>query len=108
MIVKKKQNLPRSSFESSLGGPCAVRCGEIPGCETTPVRPFKPAKPLRPGGPEPAGKRGRVKNGPPNNAGAPNCKNGHGGTRERACAAAAAYNCNAGCNPGLDICDNKP
>lgn len=113
----KGKNSPPSSFEHSLGGPCAVRLAPLRLC-CPKFRPFalpmalRLLRPTRDGwfGGDPVtegANRGRGKNGLPNTLGMPNCRNGaHGATAPRfrgfKCAAAAAYSCNAGCRPAFE------
>lgn len=112
-----EKNLPPSSFEQSLGGPCAVR---FPPCRLCcpKLKPFavpialRPLKPTRDGwfGGDPVtdgANLGLVRNGLPKTLGMPNCKNGaHGATAPRfrgaKWAAAAAYSCNAGWRPAFE------
>lgn len=104
------QNLPLSSFESSLGGLWRFRCGDmLDECELLVLPLMLPILIRLCGGWPP--KWGRVRKGLPNKFGMPNCRNGaHGGTRDRGakCAATAA-SWRAGCNPGgpPDMFDNR-
>lgn len=109
MREKQKKNtfLPRSSFESSLGGLCRFLCDDrLDECELLLVLLLILLifNRLCCGGPP---KCGLVKKGA--NIGIPNCRNGaHGRDRGAKCAATAA-SWRAGCNPGgvLDMFDNK-